>query len=236
VTHDFEVPVLMYHHISELTSEESRNPILRDLTVSPKDFDEQMQYLAEHEFRVISTEEIDEAVQNHLPLPEKAVAITFDDGYKDFASQALPILRKYGFTATVFPVTSMIGTPNHINWEDIETASREGMDFGSHTVHHFDLTMLSTYQLDYELHESKNSLEDELEQSVSTLAYPDGKCDRSVAEAARAAGYDAAWMKCGGPVRPSDDLFFLPRMRVPGEINIDAFAGIVNAGVPQREP
>jgi len=75
----FAVPVLMYHRISDLTPQEAKSPLLRDLTVSPTHFEEQMKYLVDHGFTFLLASDVEVAVREHRPLPERAVAITMDD-------------------------------------------------------------------------------------------------------------------------------------------------------------
>src|SRR5262249_51643809 len=110
VTREFAVPVLMYHRICDLTPREVRSPLLRDLTVAPADLGRQMSYLVENGFALLLAREVEDAVREGKPLPEKAVAVTMDDGYKDNFEQAFPILDRYGLPATIFLVTSTVGT------------------------------------------------------------------------------------------------------------------------------
>src|SRR5579871_1713792 len=107
-TPQFAVPVLMYHRIADLTPEEMHSPLMRDLTVSPAHFDQQVRYLAENGFTFLLARDVEEALQQGGSLPEKAVAITMDDGYKDNFEQAFPILRKYNALATLFLVTGTV--------------------------------------------------------------------------------------------------------------------------------
>ena len=105
----FAVPVLMYHRVSDLTEAEARSPLMRDLTVAPKDFEEQIRYLVDNGFTFLLARDVEQAVREHRSLPEKAVAITLDDGYKDNFEHAYPILRKYNVPATIFLVTNRSG-------------------------------------------------------------------------------------------------------------------------------
>jgi peptidoglycan/xylan/chitin deacetylase (PgdA/CDA1 family) len=235
MTTDFAVPVLMYHRICDLTPREARSPLLCDLTVAPADFARQMSYLVENGFTLLLAREVEEAVREGRPLPEKAVAVTMDDGYKDNFEQAFPILRRYGLPATIFLVTSTVGTARHLSWDDIAIMHQAQIGYGSHTVHHADLTLLPMEQLDFELRESRRVLEEALVERITAVAYPAGKYNRTVAARAEAAGYLAGWKKGGGPVQPGDDCFLLPRVRVRGCTTMEEFQRAVWSGVYVRE-
>jgi peptidoglycan/xylan/chitin deacetylase (PgdA/CDA1 family) len=220
---DFAVPVLMYHRIDDLTPAQAKNPLLRDLTVSPADFEEQVRYLVDNGFTLLRAGEVEDAVREGRPLPEKAVAITMDDGYKDNFEKAFPILKKYGVPATIFIVTSTVGTPNHLDWPEIHTMHRAAFGYGSHTVHHYDLPSLDDRTLDYELVESKRVLEGKLLERINAVAYPAGEYNDRVMEHARTAGYLAGWKKGGGPVEPTEEMLMLPRVRVRGVTTMEQF-------------
>ncbi|MHB0937985.1 MAG: polysaccharide deacetylase family protein [Armatimonadota bacterium] len=230
-TRNFAVPVLMYHRICNLTEREARSPLIRDLTVSPADFDEQIRYLVENGFAILSVKEVESALREGRPLPEKAVALTMDDGYRDNFTCAFPILRKYNVPATVFLVTAVVGDERHLSWDDARVMQARACGFQSHTVHHYDLTTLPTDQLDSELRGSKQMIEEKLNSPVTQIAYPSGSYNRQVTEQARQAGYNIGWKKGGGPVTPGDDPFMLPRIRVHGRTEMKDFERKVWSGV-----
>jgi peptidoglycan/xylan/chitin deacetylase (PgdA/CDA1 family) len=230
MTSEFAVPVLMYHRIADLSPKESRSPLMRDLTVSPADFESQIRYLAESGFTFLLAREVEDAIQNGKELPERAVAITMDDGYQDNFENAFPILKKYGACATIFLVTSTLGTPRHLTWDETREMQRNAVHYGSHTVHHYDLTTLDELTMDKELLDSKRALVERLGEPITDLAYPTGAFNDHVIERTRAAGYAAAWKKGGGPVQPLTDLFRLPRVRVHGRTTMEDFERKVWSG------
>jgi peptidoglycan/xylan/chitin deacetylase (PgdA/CDA1 family) len=227
-TSRFAVPVLMYHHVAHLTRAESASRLLCDLTVSPEDFDDQIRYLAEHGFTFLHARDVERAVHDALPLPCRAVAITFDDGYKDSVEYAFPILQEQGATATIYIVTSTAGTQGHLGWDDIRRMHEAGIEFGSHGVHHLDLRHLTDVQLDRELRESRRIIEEEAKGAVRSIAYPAGEYNQTVIDHVKEAGYRGGWKKSGGPARPSDNPYELPRVRVHGTTTIEEFARLVS--------
>ena len=204
---------------------------MRDLTVTPKDFEAQIKYLVDKGFTFLLARDVERAVREKRALPQKAVAITLDDGYKDNFDHAFPILRRYNVPATIFLVTNTVGTAEHLSWDDVLVMHKEQVGYGSHTVHHFDLTTLPLPQLDTELSESKRILEDRLFERITAVAYPAGQYNRLVAERTQAAGYLAGWKKGGGPVRPGDEPFLLPRLRVHGRTQQKDFERKVWSGI-----
>ncbi|MEZ5163649.1 MAG: polysaccharide deacetylase family protein [Fimbriimonadaceae bacterium] len=225
MTQDFAIPVLMYHRVCDLTPEEAKSPILRDLSVSPKDFEQQVVLMKQEGFTFLHVSEIEKALIEGKPLPEKAVAITLDDGYRDNFTEAFPILKKYNVKATIFMVTNNFDRPNRLSWSDARTMNSQAVSFQSHTVSHPDLTLASDEALRHELVESKLILEKGLDSTVTSVAYPAGAFDRRVSIAAEDAGYLAAWKKGGGTVQPycAANPYELPRIRVHGRTDIDKF-------------
>lgn len=222
-TEAFAVPVLMYHRIDDLTPQQARSPLMRDLTVPTADFEAQVKYLADNGFTFLLASQVESALRNHQPLPQRAVAITMDDGYKDNFEKAFPILEKYHACATIFMVTNNFEKPDRLSWSDARAMRDGGLGYGSHTVSHADLTTLAGDRLDYELCESKRILERGLQVPITSVAYPSGAYNDLVIERTRAAGYLAGWKKGGGPVQPGAEPYLLPRVRVHGKTDMEAF-------------
>lgn len=156
----------------------------------------------------------------------KVVGITFDDGYQNNVKNALPVLTKYGFTATCYGVSSMIGGTN--SWDldigvaqkplmtasDWRTWLQAGMDIGSHTRTHADLTKLSSPDAFDQITDSKRELENSLGCEVRHFCYPYGRFDASHGQMAKQAGYITATTTQRGRIHPSDDRYTLRRVLV----------------------
>jgi peptidoglycan/xylan/chitin deacetylase (PgdA/CDA1 family) len=232
---DFAVPVLMYHRVCPLSEQEAKSPLTRDLTVLPEDFEQQVKHLVDNGFVLLSVYDVQSALLSDGKLPEKAVALTFDDGYRDNFEHAYPILKKYRASATIFLVKNTVDDPRHLTWEMIRGMRKQQVRYGSHTVSHADLVAVDQNQLDDELCESKRFLESGLGEPVTSLAYPAGRFDDRVVERVRVAGYLTAWDKGGGPVTPGDDPFRLPRVRVHGRTSMEDFERKVWSGFWMRK-
>lgn len=210
--------IICYHCVKD-----EMNSYLRPTTVS--DFDRQMQYLSAR-YCPMSLERMAHCLCNHTPLPSKAVAVTFDDGYQDNYINAYPVLRRYSIPATVFLATNFIGTgeipaweEGHyagtkalmLSWEQVREMSDGGVAFGSHTVSHPFLTKIPRKQCEWEVCRSKEMIEQQIGKPVTTFAYPSGDFDSQTREVVREAGYCAAVSIRAGGNRPGDDVYALRR-------------------------
>jgi peptidoglycan/xylan/chitin deacetylase (PgdA/CDA1 family) len=211
------VPVLMYHSIGGTDR----------LAVRPEVFAEQMAYLAENGF-------------TPLPFGSRArpagrpVVITFDDGYADFHEHALPVLDRFGFTATVFVTTGWLhdagphaaGRPlgRMLTWRQVEEVAAAGVEIGAHGHSHAQLDQLGTEELRDELRLSRALLQDRLGRSVHTMAYPYGYSSARVRREVRAGGYAAACAVANAVMAGRHDPLAVPRLTVRAGTTSDGFA------------
>lgn len=162
-----DVPVLNYHKIDTLH---------HSLSLSPQEFEDQIRYLHESGYTGITPDQLMAHHKYGRGLPEKPVLITFDDGYADNYTNAFPILKKYGFTATIFLVTGKMGRdPNFLSWEQAREMQQAGFVFGSHTVNHVVLTEMATEAALAELTGSAQDMERELGVRPKYFAYQIGR-------------------------------------------------------------
>lgn len=185
-----DIPVLMYHSIGE-----GKN----FMTVSPKNFDEQMNYLKINGYNTITMDELYNHMVNKLPLPNKSILITFDDGYVDNYIYAYPILKKYNFKATVFIITDYIDITNksnsyYLTLNQLKDMQGNNIDIESHTVHHVKLSHLSDVQQFEELSNSKKILEGFLNKKVNYIAYPFGNYNKDTLKIAEKVGYNMGFV------------------------------------------
>ena len=126
------VPILCYHNLGP----ESKGRLL----LAASKFEEQMRYLKANGYRVVSLSEFVEFTRLGRQLPQKAVVLTFDDGYKSFRQYAYPVLKELGFTATLFVYMDYVGAGRHaLSWQDLRELSTEGFDVQAHSKTHGDL-------------------------------------------------------------------------------------------------
>jgi peptidoglycan/xylan/chitin deacetylase (PgdA/CDA1 family) len=173
------IPVLMYHSISD--DPESGHPYFW-INTSRKRFAEQMQFLKENDYTVLSLmEAVDllHTVKDKKRSFPRYVVLTFDDGYHDFVKHAWPILAMHGFLATMFVATEFIGTRRRrfnqrdtLTWSEVRELQSQGVSFGSHTMSHPKLYGLPWNEIRRELLHSRLRLEQELQTTTPCFAYP----------------------------------------------------------------
>ena len=199
-----KLPILVYHKIDRIPPG-SRYP---KNYVTPEQFEAQLVFLARHRYTSVGFADYLAYRRGERLLPPRAIIITFDDGYRSNRTIALPLLRQYGFGATIFLVTAQVGKTNAwdrdelqeplLDAADIHAMQAEGgggggkvIDFGSHTATHARLTRLASVDALRELRSSREQLGALLGKPVTVVCYPYGDYNRATLQLARDAGYEA---------------------------------------------
>jgi peptidoglycan/xylan/chitin deacetylase (PgdA/CDA1 family) len=223
-----DVPILMYHHIEQLTGDHATDAEYQQLFVAPQAFREQVAYLKDNGYHTITFAELVGAFNGEVTLPDKPVIITFDDGWDDIYNEAYPILREHGMRATFFISTNWIDNlEGVVSWPQLEEMSAGGMEFGSHSFTHPYLTTADPDWRKYELEESKAALERHTGKTITALAYPYGLYDDTVIQAVKDAGYLTACTIDPGTKVTAANLLTLPRTWVYDWTTLDEFAGLL---------
>ncbi len=227
------VPILMYHYIRV-------NPVASDragflLSVTPADFAAQARFLAEHGFTTVTMAQVRAYVRDGTPLPKKPVALTFDDGYDDAYTVARPILEQEREVATFYVVTGFLERRHYLTWSQVLALDREGMEIGSHTVHHASLPTLGGMLRQFELVASREALEAHLGHPVLDFCYPGGQLDAATELAVRQTGYLSATTTASGRATRGDDPFRLPRLRISGGLTLRGFAALLGEPFTARD-
>ncbi len=187
------VPILCYHKFDRNSSSA--------LSIPPEVFDRQMKYLKDNNYRTITPEELRRFLEFSQPIPKKSVMISIDDGYRSVYDNAFPILKKYGFTATLFIYTDYVGVSRKaLSWKDLVELKDAGFSIGSHTISHCDLTSPDlgeteaeiTRRLTREIAGSKKIIDRKLGQDTTILSFPYGRYNARVLEISKKAGYRLA--------------------------------------------
>ena len=221
---DVCVPILMYHSISDNLFAKSHP--YDQINTSPNIFARQMKWLRQNGYRSMDLADLVSAMEGGRDL-SKTIVITFDDGYRDFYTDALSVIKQCGFTATIFLTTDRIQNvsmriegADYLTWQEVRELHAEGMQFGSHTVTHPDLRSLDADQIDYELGYSKEIIEQKLGCAVQSFSYPFGFPEedldftRFLSDALGNHGFENGVSTILGRARGSDNRFYLPRLPV----------------------
>ncbi|GAB2552919.1 polysaccharide deacetylase family protein [Rhodanobacter koreensis] len=225
------LPILTYHNIANAPRGLRR---WRSLYVSPGAFARQMWLLKRFGYTGMSMSAAMPYLQGERT--GRVAVITLDDGYLDNLDSALPVLQKYGFSATCYVVSGSIGQYNQwdaerlgvrkplMSVEQLRGWHRGGMEIGAHTCSHPRLTQCSDTQLHDEIHGSKATLENHLDSPVTQFCYPYGDADDRVADVVREAGFAAATTTRRGRATAGMDLWQLPRVQVARHHMLPQFA------------
>jgi peptidoglycan/xylan/chitin deacetylase (PgdA/CDA1 family) len=224
------VPILYYHYIR--INPNPRDRVGYSLSTPPAMFRSQMQYLADHGFHVISLHAAVVAIKNHSGLPSRPIVLTFDDGYADFFTAAVPVLQSHGFTATSFVISGRMGWAGFMTPNQVVAADSMGFTIGAHTVDHVALAAQTPTRAAWEMKQSKLTLEQLLGHPVLDFAYPYGSFNQFDMSQAKSLGFETAVSTMYGAAHSAGQLFELSRLRIGGGLSLPAFAGVVGGPPP----
>jgi peptidoglycan/xylan/chitin deacetylase (PgdA/CDA1 family) len=203
----------MYH---EVASPEAMQAIAGRIqlgyVVTTEQFESHLRTLRDLGAASVNLTQVTEWVRKGVPIPERSVVITFDDGFEGNYTTALPLLEKYGFTATFFVATNRIGDEAMMSWDQLREMSKRGMSIESHTASHPLLSTLSRDETRDELAVSRKVLERELGTHVKYISLPNGDSNGWYHELAVETGYAGG---CGSQFGCNDrgaDPYYLRRI------------------------
>ncbi|MCJ7601391.1 MAG: polysaccharide deacetylase family protein [Desulfobulbaceae bacterium] len=218
------VPVLTYHNFSE-----TKQGLMM---VRRSDFDAQMQFLKDNDYTPITLDELFDFLLYRKEIPGKAVVITFDDGWRGVYDIAYPILKKYGFPATLFVYTDLInGNKKTLDWDLVAELDKGGLDVQCHTKSHRNLNRVlenESFQqyateIEREIIECTETVKKKLHKKVKYLAYPYGETNNLVIAFLEKNGYQGAFT-----VKRDSNPFFmdryaLNRSMIYGDFSLETF-------------
>ncbi len=204
------VPVLSYHHFSLDRMDK--------LTVTKSTFEEQMKFLKDNGYRVITLDQLFDFLEFKGQIPEKSVVINIDDGWRSTYDIAFPILKKYGYPATLFVYTDLIvGSEKTLTWDLIQEMANNGLDIQCHTKTHRNLNKMNQKEsfkeyfeaVEKELSACKTMIKKKLNSDVKYLAYPYGDTNSLVNELLKKQDYQGAFT-----IKRGSNPFFIHNYRV----------------------
>ena len=215
--------ILMYHQIGDFAPMKAHRANYCDR----RRFAAQMGFLARFGYTVLSLEQALSGLRGECRIPPRAVVLTFDDAYDNFADHALPILERHAFPATVYAISGWLGRradwfakdpgrplPTLMSGARLRAVRAAGITVGSHTVNHVKLAETDSRTRRTELSASKIALEDVLGEPVDHLCYPFGSFDLDTIQAAAEAGYRSATTCLRGAAHLADHPLALPRKAI----------------------
>jgi peptidoglycan/xylan/chitin deacetylase (PgdA/CDA1 family) len=231
----------MYHSISA-DKEAGRSAYYRTCT-DPEVFREHLKSLARDGYKTVGLADAVRTLEEGTRTAEKLVVLTFDDGYADFFTGAFPALDSFGYTATVFLPTAYVGdSPRGFNgrtcltWGQIRELQQAGIEFGSHTVTHPQLTTLAAAEIRHEVQASKEEIEDRLGRPVKSFSYPyafpepDRAFRKDLRDTLAQVGYKNGVSTTVGTADSASDRMFLERLPVNSSDDSAFFSAKLQGG------
>ncbi len=206
------VTVLLYHKFDEADSPST--------STATAQFARQMDYLEAQGYRVIGMDELYRCITGASPMPEKAVAITLDDGYLSEYTRAIPVLKEHGYPFCVFVFTRSVGAHGFMSWDQLREVRASGGDVGCHTHTHPRLTDSSPAEIEKEFRLSKEVLKENLGEEARWFAYPFGEYDDAIRAAGVKAGFRLLFTSDPGSVGRHTRPDLVPRQAIVG-LNMD---------------
>lgn len=202
-----KIPILIYHSIRPYHRFDTKT--IKRFVVPPDVLDSQLKYLYDSGYTTVTLEEVAAYFQGSARLPAKPVILTFDDGWRNHYTLALPILEKYGMKATFFVFTEALGKSSFMTWEHVALLAAAGMEIGNHTkTHPYLFKITNEKRLHDEIIVSKQLLEERLGMKIKVFATPFSRTNDAIGSIAEKAGYTAARTESWGAYQSKDTLNF----------------------------
>jgi peptidoglycan/xylan/chitin deacetylase (PgdA/CDA1 family) len=227
---EIRVPILEYHYVR--VNPDPRDRLGYNLSVTPPDFAVQMDWLRASGYHPVAMSDLRDYFQASRPLPSRPVVLTFDDGYEDFYTTAMPILQAHDFTAVAYLVPGFLNRPRYLSTDQVQAIDQAGMEVAAHTMHHVNLTKASPAELVLEIDGSRNALEQIVDHPVLDFCYPSGEFDAAVVAATQKAGFLSATTEMPGTGHTWASRLTWTRVRVMGGENLKQFV----TSLGQAEP
>lgn len=200
------VPTFVYHRFGD-----DRYP---STNISNDAFEAHLKHLKENGYSSLTFSESIDYLQSRKKS-RKVVCLTIDDGYKSFIENGLPLLKSYGFTATVFINTATVGSPDYLDWEQLKTLQEAGIEIGNHSDSHayFLSDTLDTDRQEFgaDLIKSQALMESKLGTVPTAFAFPYGEFDEQMKIVAKSMGFKGAAGQSSGVHNASGDFYQVPR-------------------------
>ena len=208
--------VLQYHHVDVGT------PSIT--SISPADFAAHLQYLDDNKFNILPLNEISKALQDGKELPDKVIAITFDDAYVSIYTEAYPLLRSKNIPFTIFVATDLVGSSRrYLNWQQLNEMSEHGALVANHTQSHLHLLRFldgeTQHQWQLRIRQEITGAQQEIENHLGELpklfAYPYGEFNLDILALVADLGY-IGFGQQSGAMGANSSFLALPRFPMAG--------------------
>lgn len=186
-------------------------------------FEQQLEFLRENNYTVLPLGVIVDHIKNGHELPDKCVAITVDDGYLTFLTGAIPLLKKYGYPATIFVSTDSVGGKSYLSWQQLRQLHEQGIEIGNHSASHpYFVSNEVMDPLEWgnraraDIVKSQDAFYAQLGFRPLLFAYPYGEYSPQLEHLVEQLGFKAAVSQQSGAMSPDLSFYSLPRFPMGG--------------------
>jgi peptidoglycan/xylan/chitin deacetylase (PgdA/CDA1 family) len=203
--------VFIYHRFND-----SRYP---STNISLQDFRAHLELLSQQQFNVLTLGQVVDRLQKGVSLPQRCAVVSVDDAYRSFLTDGWPLLKKYGYPATLFVSTDTVGGGEYLSWQELRRLQSEGVEIGNHSASHAYLLDKLAAESDVawveristDLRRSQQAFKHYLGSYPGLFAYPYGAFAQALVTLVKSAGFTAAFGQQSGVITAGQGLFRLPR-------------------------
>jgi len=209
--------IFTYHRFND-----SRYP---STNITLQDFRAHLDLLSQEKFSVLTLGQVVNKLQKGITLPQRCAVISVDDAYRSFLTDGWPLLKEYGYPATLFVSTDTVGGGGYLSWQELRGLQEQGVEIGNHSASHAYLLdrLVSESDADWmkrigeDISRSQQAFETHLGSIPELYAYPYGEFAPALVDLVKSAGFLAAFGQQSGVVADDQDYFRLPRFPVGGD-------------------
>ena len=213
-SNSIRVPIILYHYVEYV--KDAKDTIRKSLSITPFVLDQQIKTLKDAGYTFMTASEVADVIDGKSKIPGKPIVLSFDDGYRDFYTDVLPILKKYNVKATLYIIYNFLDQENYLyKWQVDEIIETKLVEIGSHTLNHMYLKGTNQGMVTDEIVTSKSEIEKTFNIKVNSFAYPYGAYNDFAAQQVETSKYTNAVTTDLGIIANKDNLFELKRIR-PG--------------------
>lgn len=217
VSASFRVPVLLYHYVEYV--QDKKDTIRQSLNINPYIFEQQIITLKKSNYTFMTASDLGKVLDGKMEMPENPILLTFDDGHRDFYTDAYPILKKYNVRATAYIVADFLGGSDFMDTYQLQKIANDGLvEIGDHTLHHAYLKKQTEKFYEKEIVDSKIQLQNVLHIPIVSFAYPYGAFDKKAIDVVRNAGFTTAMSTLPGIIVSQTNRYLIERIRPGGRI------------------
>ncbi len=212
VSAKIRIPIIMFHYVEPL--QDPNDTARRKLTINPYVFERQLQTFQQAGYELYFVRDIPQILDGKQKAASRSAVLSFDDGYGDFYTTVLPLLKKYQMKATLYIIYDFIGRKGFLTQNQIKEVIQSGLvEIGAHTMDHVYLKRANPVVARHQIIDSKKLLEELFSIKIETFAYPYGAFDQNAIDLVKEASFSAAVSVIPGTIQSKENIFFLYRLR-----------------------